>query len=206
MRENVLTSIKQDYRRLVLSLCCDVIGDVINMKILFCRLFAYALSISDVRLRVSFEICKIWNFQNWRNFEVLGNVFDGSTTGVWICYINSEKHYLHFEFSINALDQILTELWQLENLTLKFFTLEPNYLTFDLHNKCVLTLTKTHIWVKFGNDWSNSATCIQLTTFIWTDKKQTDRQTVRRTYLPKLKILASNDRAIGDCVLAQIPK
>ena len=34
--------------------------------------------------------------------------------------------------------------------------------------------------------------------------RQTDPQTVTRTYLPKLEILASNERAIGDCVLAKI--
>ena len=33
---------------------------------------------------------------------------------------------------------------------------------------------------------------------------QTNRQTDKRTYLQKLKILASNERAIGDCVLAKI--
>ena len=48
-------------------------------------------------------------------------------------------------------------------------------------------MTKIHIWVKFGDDWSNGATCILLTTSIRTDK-QTD------------------EKAIGDCVLAKISK
>ena len=50
-------------------------------------------------------------------------------------------------------------------------------------------MTKIHIWVKFGDDWSNGATCILLTTFIWRDK-QTNRQMKKQSeiaYLPKFQ-------------------
>ena len=52
-------------------------------------------------------------------------------------------------------------------------------------------MTKIHIWVESGDDWSNSATCILLTTLIRIDR-QTDKQT--------------DEKAIGDCVLAKISK
>ena len=41
------------------------------------------------------------------------------------------------------------------------------------------------MWMKFGDDWSKTATCIATQT-----NKQTDKQT--------------DERAIGDCVLAKI--
>ena len=147
---------------------------------------------------------KSWKFQKCRNCEVLAKFFVGSVIGNWVCYINSRMHYLHFELLIDTVAQILTELWQFQNLTY-FLTSWPNYLIFDLHKNGFLAMTKLHIWVKFGDDWSNDATCILLTTFIRTDR-QTDRQNVRRTYLPKLKNLASNEKAIRDCVLAKISK
>ena len=48
-------------------------------------------------------------------------------------------------------------------------------------------MTKLHIWFKLGDDWSNGATCILLTTFIRTDR-QTDKQMKGQSeiaYLPK---------------------
>ena len=46
------------------------------------------------------------------------------------------------------------------------------------------------MWVKFEVDWSNGATCIDGIT-----DKHTDRQTVKRTYLPNFfEILASNKK------------
>ena len=82
------------------------------------------------------KFLKSWKFQKCRNFEVLANFFVGSVTGNWVCYIDSQVHYLQFELLIDTVAQILTELWQFQNLTY-FLTSWPNYLTFDLHNKWV---------------------------------------------------------------------
>ena len=151
------------------------------------------------------KFIKFWNFQKWRNFKVLANFFVGGVTGNWVCNIDSQVHYLHFELLIDVLAQILTELWWFQNLTY-FLTSWPNYLTFDLHNKWVSSDDQdTHL----GQDWWWLVQRCDLypANNVHPDKqtnKQTDRQTVRRTYLPKLKILASNEKAIGDCVLAKM--
>ena len=129
------------------------------------------------------KFIKFWNFQKWRNFEVLANFFVGSVTGNWVCYINSQVHYLHFELLIDALAQILTELWWFQNLTY-FLTSWPNYLTFDLHNKWVSSDDQdTHL----GQDWWWLVQRCDLypANNVHPDKqtnKQTDWQTVRRTY------------------------
>ena len=65
MRENVLISSKHEYRRLILSSRCDVIGNVINIKILILGLFLY---ISVVKLRLSLEIFKILKFRKVTKF------------------------------------------------------------------------------------------------------------------------------------------
>ena len=93
MRENVLISFKHEYRRLILSSWCDVTGDVISMIILFLESFAYYRSMSVVNWGYLWKFWKSWNFQKWRNFEVLANFFVGSVTGNWVCYIDSQAPY-----------------------------------------------------------------------------------------------------------------
>ena len=67
-------------------------------------------------------------------------------------------------------------------------------------NYRALARFKIHICTKFGVDCLNGATNIVNIT-----DRQTNTQTNRQTnILAKLKILASNERAIGDCVLAKI--
>ena len=100
-----------------MSSWCDVTGDVITMKILFHGLFAYDLFISDVKLRLPLKIFKILKISKVSKFEVLANFFVGSVTGYWVSYIDSQVHYLHFELLIDTVAQILTELWQFQNLT-----------------------------------------------------------------------------------------
>ena len=54
--------------------------------------------------------------------------------------------------------------------------------------------TRLHVWTKFSDDWSKTATCIATQTNKQTNR-QTDRQTVKRTYLPNFcEILASNNQ------------
>ena len=61
-----------------------------------------------------------------------------------------------------------------------------------------------HMWTKFGDDMSKRSWVMLDKTDRLTDR-QTDRQTDKRTYLPKCKFWqVTNERAIGDCVLAKI--
>ena len=132
------------------------------------------------------QLCLIFQtFQNGRHFQVATNFF------YWISISKCDLLCDLVTSSMTSWERE-TELAQLDTT---FWPRDPIIwpLTYIING--FLAMTKIHIWVKFGDDWSNGTTCILLTTFIRTDKqtnKQTDRQIVRRTYLPKLKILASN--------------
>ena len=128
MCENVLIWLKHEYRRLTLSSCCDVISDVINMKMLFLWQIEYVLPISDDKLELSIIFQK---FEKWRNFELAANIFSKHVTGNWVCYVNSQEQFLNFELLIDVLAQKMTELWQFQNL-IYLLTSWPSYLTFDL--------------------------------------------------------------------------
>ena len=128
MCENVLIWLKHEYRRLTLSSCCDIISDVINMKVLFLWQIEYVLSISDDKLEL-FTIFQ--KFEKWRNFELAANIFNNHVTGNWVCYVNSQEQFLNFELLVDVLAQKMTELWQFQNL-IYLLTSWPSYLTFDL--------------------------------------------------------------------------
>ena len=67
---------------------------------------------------VKWKLCLIFqNFQNGRHFELATNYFTGSYTGSWIYQKDSHEHFGHFELLIDALAQILTEIYQFKNLT-----------------------------------------------------------------------------------------
>ena len=79
-----------------------------SWKILF-GLICNDLFISEVKLK----LCLIFqNFQNGRHFELATSFFTGNP-GSWIY----QKDFQHFELLINALAQILTEIYQFQNLT-----------------------------------------------------------------------------------------
>ena len=72
------------------------------------------LFISEVKLK----LCLIFqNFQNGHHFEVATNFFTGSYTGRRIYQKDGHEHFRHFELLIDALAQILTEIYQFQNLT-----------------------------------------------------------------------------------------
>ena len=76
--KNVVISYIKEYRRLTLRPPCDVIYDVIIMKILFLCTIWNDLFISEVKSK----LCLIFqNFQNGRHFELATNFFIGSYTG-----------------------------------------------------------------------------------------------------------------------------
>ena len=85
------------------------------------------LFISDVK----WKLCLIFqNFQNGRHFELATNFFTGSYTGSWIYQNDSHEHFGHFELLIDALAQILTEIYQFKN----WLTLWPGDVINDVMN------------------------------------------------------------------------
>ena len=87
---------------------CDVIDDVIIMKILSFGIIWDDLFISEVKL----ELCLIFqSFQNGHFFELATNFFTRSYTGSWIDQKHSHEHFRHFELLIDALVQIDGDIW-----------------------------------------------------------------------------------------------
>ena len=93
------------------------------------------LFISDVK----FRLCLIFKKnQNGRRFELATNFFTGSCTGSWIYQNDSHKHFRHFELLIDAVAQILTQIYQFQNLT--YFVIlwrhewRHEYVKHNLHN------------------------------------------------------------------------
>ena len=69
------------------------------------------LFISEVRLKLSL-IFK--NFKNGGHFELATNFFTESYTGSWIYQKDSHEHFGHFELLIDALTEMLTEIYQFQ--------------------------------------------------------------------------------------------
>ena len=83
------------------------------MKIFFGII--WDLFISDVK----WKLCLIFqNFQNGHHFELATNFFTGSYTGSWIYQKDSHEHFGHIEPLIDALAQILTEIYQFQKFDL----------------------------------------------------------------------------------------
>ena len=118
---------------------CDVTDDVISVVNTFTGMICNVFFISDVKMNLT----KIYrNFQNGRHFEVRASFYTESCTGSWVLHPGRQCHSLHFEFLIDALAQILTELGQFQILTY-IVTAGPNYLTFDLQTVQVIVLGQT---------------------------------------------------------------
>ena len=112
--KNAIISFINEYRGPTLRPPCDVIDDVIIMKIPFFGIIWDDLFISEVKVK----LCLIFqNFQNGLYFELATNFFTGSYSGSWIDQKDSHEHFRHFEFLIDALAQILTEIYHFQNLT-----------------------------------------------------------------------------------------
>ena len=115
--KNVISFIKE-YWGPTLRPPCDVIDDVIIMKILLFGIIWDDLFISEVKLK----LCLIFqNFQNGRYFELATNFFTGSYTGSWTYQKDSHEHFRHFELLIDALAQILTEIYQFQKKFVTYF-------------------------------------------------------------------------------------
>ena len=76
--KNVFFSSIKEYRETTMRSLCDVIDNVITMKIFFCIIWD-DLFISNVKLK----LCLIFrHFQNGRHFEVATKFFTGSENGI----------------------------------------------------------------------------------------------------------------------------
>ena len=108
--KNAIISFIKEYSGPTLRPPCDVIDDVIIMKILFFGIIWDDLFISEGKLK----LCLIFqNFQNGHYFELATNFFTGSR----IDQKDNHEHFRHFELLIDALAQILTEIYHFQNLT-----------------------------------------------------------------------------------------
>ena len=128
-------------------------------NILFRGWFMYDLSISDVNLTV----CWIFrNFLKQIKFWDLRNIFLAffeRVIGSWVCYLNSQQHFLHFELSGDVLaeNKQTYVIFQILTYILPWW---PRYLTVDLESKvrrcnCGWNLLKIcqsicHLCVKMG--------------------------------------------------------
>ena len=98
--KNVVISYIKEYSGPTLRPPCDVIDDVIIMKILLIGIIRDDIFISEVKLK----LCLIFqNFQNGRLFELATNFFTGSYTGRRIYQKDSHDHFRHLELLIDAL-------------------------------------------------------------------------------------------------------
>ena len=112
--KNVIISFIKECRGPTLRPPCDVIDDVIIMKLLSFGIIWDDLVISEVKLK----LCLIFqNFQNCHCLELATNFFTGSYTEKRIDQKDSHEHFRHFELLIDALAQILTEIYDFQNLT-----------------------------------------------------------------------------------------
>ena len=97
----------------------------------------------------------------------------------------SQWHSLHFELLIELIAQKLTELWRFKNLAY-FWTWWPSSMTYLFVNvtywNCSPIPYVDQVWWWYVKAFMSYA---------W-QNGQTNRQTDKRTYLQKLKILASN--------------
>ena len=66
------------------------------------------------------QIEAVFNISNFFKMAAIlspTNFFTGSYTGSWIYQKDSHEHFRHFEILIDAVTQILTEIYQFQNLT-----------------------------------------------------------------------------------------
>ena len=109
MKNGIISFIKE-YRGPTLRPPCDVIDDVIIMKILFWHNLGWSFHIWG-QIEAVFNISK---FSKWPPFSARDKLF---FTGSWIYQKDSHEHFRHFELLIDAVALILTEIYQFQNFT-----------------------------------------------------------------------------------------
>ena len=129
--ENDTISFKHEYRRETLTSRCDVIGDIIIMKIIL---------VDDLHIFLPIPVAKLrlyWKLRNFQIFSKLTKILGGanffviSVTGSSVCYLDSQSNLLRFELLIDVVPKKLMELRYFKDLTY-FVTSWPSYLTYIL--------------------------------------------------------------------------
>ena len=134
--KNVIISFIKENRGPTLRPPCDVINDVIVMKILFWHNLERSFQIWG-QIEAMFNISK---FSKWPLFWARDNFFAESYTGCWIYQKDSHEHFRHFELLIDAPAQILTRY-----ITFKIWpTLWPGDVIDDVMSAWNITCTTRH--------------------------------------------------------------
>ena len=131
------------------------------------------------------------------------NFFVKTVTGSMLYQPISQWHSLHFELLIELVAKKLTELWRFKNLAY-FLTWWPSSMTYLFVNvtywNCSPIPYVDQVWWWYVKAFMSYA---------W-QNGQTNRQTDKRTYLQKLKILASNkptnEHTCQNCKFWQVMK
>ena len=109
--KNAVISFIKIYRRPTLRPSYDVIDDV--LMTFFWHNLGQSFHIWG-KIETVFDIS---NFQYGRHFE-LGHFFSTrSITGSWIYQKDSQEHFRYFELMIDAVAQMLTEIYHFQNVT-----------------------------------------------------------------------------------------
>ena len=109
--KNVVVSFLNEYREPTLRPPCDVIDDVIIMKILFWHNLWRSFHIWG-------QIEAVFNISKWPPFWARDKLFfTGSYTGSWVYQNDSHEYFRHLELLIDPLTQILREIYQFQDLT-----------------------------------------------------------------------------------------
>ena len=111
--KNVVISFIKEYRGPTLRPPCDVIDDVIIMKILFWHKLGRSLYIWG-QIEAVFNISK---FSKWPPSWAWDKLFTESYTRRRIYQKYRHDHFRHFELLIDAVIRILTKIYQFQNLT-----------------------------------------------------------------------------------------
>ena len=112
--KNVISFIKE-YRGPTFRPPCDVIGDVIIIKNTLNGIIWDDLFISEVKLKL--YVFNISKCLKWTPFWARDKHFSGSDIGSWIYQKDTHSHFRYLELLIDALAQILPEIYQFQNLT-----------------------------------------------------------------------------------------
>ena len=111
--KNVIISFIKEYRGPTLRPACDVIDDVITMKNFFGHNLGRSYNIWG-QIEAVFNISK---FSKWPLFWARDKLFYRKLYRNWIDQKDSHEHFRHFELLIDAVAQILTEIYHFQNLT-----------------------------------------------------------------------------------------
>ena len=110
--KNVIISFIKEYRGPTLRPLGDVINDH-HENTFFWHNLGRSFHIWG-QIEAVFNISK---FSKWPLFWARDKLFAGSYTGSWIDLKDSHENFRHFELLIDALTQILTEIYHFQNLT-----------------------------------------------------------------------------------------